>query len=164
MPFFLNIKSHSQLSGKRRNGKRKTHGTVEFLTSNCLKRYRRKIARNVMKNNSLLKQLSMTGKLVKSTMITKTKNPYIVSQLSPNTLLCSQCGRSTYTLTLGRTGNKFFIQLRCQNCGTSGLIELENLSGIENSSQIQDTTVVGAHTRARTAGRAGFDQTYKRPK
>lgn len=71
---------------------------------------------------------SMTGKLVKSIQTTTTKNPFIVSHNSANTLLCSACERSTFTLTLESSGRKPSIVTRCSSCGNRGKIVPENSS------------------------------------
>lgn len=80
------------------------------------------------------KPLSSTGKQERSIPTTTIRNPFTLSQFLPPTLLCDQCGRSTFTLTLGRTGRRPFIEMRCTCCGTSGKVGCEDWSKIVNSS------------------------------
>lgn len=68
------------------------------------------------------KPSSSIGKLVRSGQTTTTKRPFTVSQFSPPTLLCDQCGRSTFILTLVKTGKRHFLGMRCTCCGTFGKV------------------------------------------
>lgn len=71
---------------------------------------------------------STTGKLEPYTPSTKIREPFTVSQHSPNTLLCSACERSTYTLILENSGSKPSIVTRCTTCGSRGKIALTSSS------------------------------------
>lgn len=71
---------------------------------------------------------SLTGKVAGYIQNTTIKSPFTVSQLSPNSLLCSACGRSTFTLTSDKSGRKPFIVTRCTNCGQRGMLVPESFS------------------------------------
>lgn len=144
MKITRNTKSHLLLTGNRANGISKSHGIVGYTISNSYKRQR--------------KQLFTTGKPGKSTKTIMIKNPFIVSQYLPNTLLCAPCGRSTFTLTLTKVGKNYFMQTKCANCGNSGQVGLRNLKGTKNSSRIQDFIVAGARTQRQTVDRVGSNE------
>jgi hypothetical protein len=120
-----NIKSAYVGTGIRPPGKEKTLGTKELSTFSSLPAPK--------------KPLSLTGKRGKSTRIMTNKRVFTLSQSSQPILLCDQCGRSTFTLTLVRIGKRHFIEMRCTCCGTSGNLECKDWSGIISSSPTHRT-------------------------
>lgn len=113
--------------------KMKPIGTKESSTlksyedKKALSRYQKEL-RELNYKRRQLKSSSMTGKLAGYIPITTIKNPFTVSQHSPNTLLCSACGQSTFTLISDKSGRKPFIVTRCTNCGQRGMVVPENFS------------------------------------
>lgn len=139
MKSIQNIRSHSTVRGTRSRGIPQKRGSAQYLT---------------LKSCNLRSSESLTGNQAKFIQTMTTKKSFTLSHLSPNTLLCTPCGRSTYTLTLVRIAKKNFIEIRCTNCGNAGLIGWQNLSDLTQksplsstrSSQIQAIIVRGAHS------------------
>lgn len=134
------IKSHLTKRGTQSRGIRKKRGSVQCLT---------------LKSCNLRLSESLTGSQAKFIQTMTTKKSFTLSHLSPSTLLCTPCGRSTYTLTLVKIAKKSFIEIRCTTCGNAGLIGWQNLKDLTRksplsstrSSQIRAIIVRGAHSQ-----------------
>lgn len=133
----MNSTRNTRLSSPKTGSQLKRDtGTKESLTSKSLAEQRaelrslsakyreRKLDTRSSTVQKPTKSLSTTGKLERYTPSITTNVPFTVSPHSPNTLLCSKCERSTYTLILENSGRKPSIVTRCTNCGNRGKIVL----------------------------------------